>query len=101
VRVSPARLNVRLHLLGPSEGGRQSGVHSGYKCQWRSAAKPEWNDAMWEIDAPIEPGDSTEGWLILSVPSFWSGVVAAGDVLEGAEGPRVVARAEVLTVEGA
>ena len=93
------RLRVRLTLLGPDVGGRRRGVATGYRCQWRSAGKPEWNDAAVELDRRIEPGESCDAWLLVGVPQRWADSVAVGDVLEGGEGPRVVATAQVLDMQ--
>lgn len=100
--VEPHRLRVRVNLLTGDMGGRSKPVFSGYRCQWRSARKPEWNDAKVEFDDErLNPGAATDATLTLSVPSSWRGVVEVGDSLEGGEGSRVVATATVLAVMGA
>lgn len=100
--VEPNRLRVRVYLLPRELGGRTKPVFSGYRCQWRSGRKPEWNDAKVEFDDErLDPGASTDATLTLSVPLYWRGVVEVGDELEGGEGSRVVATATVLEVIGA
>ena len=87
-----------MRLLDTTEGGRAHGIQSGYRYQWRSDQKPEWNDAAVDLEDGLAPGDEGDAWLRLGVPSLWEDAVAVGEVLEGAEGPRVVARATILEV---
>jgi hypothetical protein len=96
--VTPRRLRVHLILLGTEEGGRKRGIQSGYRCQWRSARKPGDNDAAVDLEHPLAQGEESYAWLRLAVPRFWEDAAAVRDVLDGAEGHRVVARATVLEI---
>jgi hypothetical protein len=95
------RLRVRIVLLPTADGGRRTGIGSGYRPSWRGDRKPEWNDAAIELDGTdrLEPGEEAMAWLLLGVPEHWKGRVQPGDVLEAAEGSRLVARADVLALE--
>lgn len=93
------RIEVNLRLLAAEEGGRHSGVASGYRCQWRSDRKPEWNDAGVELEKGLSPGAEAQGSLVVAVPHFWIGRVIVGDTFEGAEGSRIVATALVLRID--
>ncbi len=94
----PLRLRVRLRLVDTDLGGRKHGIESGYRCQWRSDRKPAWNDAAVDLERGLAPGDEGDAWLRLGVPRFWEDAVVVGDMLEGGEGPRVIARATILEV---
>jgi hypothetical protein len=87
-----------MRLLGTEEGGRKRGIQSGYRCQWRSDRKPGDNDAAVDLDRALAPGEESPAWLRLAVPRFWEDAVTVGDLLEGREGSRVVARATVLEI---
>lgn len=96
--MTPRRLRVHLRLLATAEGGRTRRIQSGYRCQWRSDRKPGDNDAAVDLEYALAPGEESSAWLRLAVPKFWEDAVAVGDVLDGAQGSRVVARATVLEI---
>lgn len=95
------RARVSVELLTAEVGGRRRGIASGYRPAWRSDRKPDWNDAalVLDTDRPLRPGDVAEAWLLPGSPHLWAGLILPGDVLEGAEGSRAVARATVRGVE--
>ena len=96
--VAVSRLRVHLTLSDEEEGGRKNPIPVGYRCQWRSERKPDWNDAAVQVERPIDPGETAEAWLVLGVPRFWEGTMP-GDLLEAGEGRRVIGRAVALEVE--
>jgi hypothetical protein len=51
-----------------------------------------------DLEYALAPGEESSAWLRLAVPKFWEDAVAVGDVLDGAQGSRVVARATVLEI---
>lgn len=91
---------VEVRLVGTSDGGRGRPVSSGYRPAWRSARKPSWNDAALQLDGidSLAPGAKARGWVLPGVPTSWAGQIVRGDVLEGAEGSRIVAIATVVEV---
>ena len=80
-------------------GGRVTSIVSGYRCQC-VIGTDGWNDATFRFDAPekLSPGESCAAVLLPHRPEFWSSVVA-GDMIELAEGQRVVGSATVTVVE--
>lgn len=93
-----SRMQVRLTLLTEGEGGRKHAIRFGYRCQWRSERKPDWNDGAVQFGGALKPGETVEAWLVPGVPRFWESMVP-GDHLEAGEGARVIGRAVVLEVE--
>lgn len=55
VHVSILRLRASLRLLATAEGGRKRGIASGYRCQWRSDRKPDWNGAAVDLEHEAVP----------------------------------------------
>lgn len=96
-RHAPSAVRPVRRVLG-RVAARARAIVDGYRCQWRSVRKPEWNDAAVHLCASLEPGGEAEAVLTVGVPGFWVDRVAHGDELEGAEGSRVIARATVREI---
>jgi translation elongation factor EF-Tu-like GTPase len=89
-----------VRLLRPDEGGRKSGIFSGYRCNcWIGAmvnGERAYNDAtFYLVEEPLNPGAEGIAWVRPHFPEFWShvGPDAQFDLCEGA---RIIGKAVVL-----
>jgi hypothetical protein len=76
-------------------------VHSGYRPDWRSDRKPEWDSAhlYFEGEDTVEAGTACLASLHVGLPQQWIGRIEVGDLLEGGEGGRVTVTATVLAID--
>jgi translation elongation factor EF-Tu-like GTPase len=95
-----AFIEADICLLTPEEGGRRTGIASGYRCNcrlWRAGEhKTSYHDAtVFILDVPeILPGSSARARLQPHYPDVWADL-AVGSDFGLCEGPRVIGRATV------
>jgi hypothetical protein len=100
-----AFIEADICLLTPEEGGRRTGIASGYRCNcrlWRAGEhESSYHDAtVFILDVPILdvpeilPGSSARARLQPHYPDEWADL-AVGSDFELCEGPRVIGRATV------
>lgn len=96
-----AFIEVDVAVVGTADGGRQSGIWSGYRPScWIGhveEGRRTYNDAtFYVLDADvIQPGDTGRACVRPHFPEFWTHL-AVGDRIEICEGPRVVAHAVII-----
>jgi hypothetical protein len=92
-------LQVRLRMHTSEEGGRLiSYIMPGYRPDWKSTSKPEYNCAqVFMAQTKLTSGE--DGWVFLQPLSaeLWN-KVAIDDVLFCQEGPKEVGRAIVIAI---
>ena len=94
-------LRVRLRLLRADEGGRKTGIVSGYRPDWDignvEGGRPTFNGAAVRLENAdlLQPGHETTVRLLPFAPGFWLNV-RSGQEIAMHEGARVVGRAVVL-----
>ena len=90
-----------VHLLTTAEGGRRSGIASGYRCTCFIGhiqdGKPTYNDAAFYFSDQtiLHPGGTARARVRPLIPDSWSHL-AVGDRFELSEGPRVIGRAVIV-----
>lgn len=92
-------LLVRIRFRTTGEGGRQTPIASGYRPDWVSDRKPEYNCAQLLLpqgSPDLQLGIEKEAVLQPLRPELWS--VERDDELKAMEGVKQVASAVVLEV---
>jgi hypothetical protein len=97
-----AFIEVDVRLLTPGQGGRRSGIWSGYRCNcWighvGEDGERSYNDATFYLldVAALTPGAAARARVQPHDPDEWADV-GVGTTFELCEGPRVVGEAVIM-----
>ena len=90
-------LKVKLLVLSPEIGGRQSAVFDGYRPDW--LVDHSLRCAKVSVIASIEPGHIGEATLHPAFKDFWVDAVKVGQQLQMYEGPHLVGVAKILEIK--
>jgi hypothetical protein len=99
-----AYIEAEVHLASPEDGGRRSGIWSGYRCNcWIGRVDEDggraYNDATFYLVGAEEmaPGTTARARVLPHDPDSWSRLEVGGR-FELCEGARVVGDAVVVTM---